>query len=427
MRLTHWTIVALCASSVAAQTFVVAKRRGPGVDFTNLAQAVATVPAGSVLHVRGGLYYADADIDKALTVIGSKRKPTIIEGNWTIGPTTATEAVVLSGMTFQSSTLAARNAAGPVILHNLDFGIFTSLLLDASRDVHLLGVEMPGAPTRTPPPPRLRIDNSRVEISDSTIEGTQPFGLWGWNAVEGILAITSRIVLINSTVVGGRGGACIHSPSCNGADGGIGIVLEQSSKLFALRSRIVGGEGAPARYFGTYNGVSGSGLVVRSSSVARCEATVPAAGPTPVGAPPPAWTEDASSEAHIGSGEPIVASLSGKQAKGRTITYRLAAQPGSVASLHFGDGTQHLPLEPLHTGSLFVELDANLGFASVPASGMLEISVVIPSWWPADTPVFAQWGAFAPGGRGWTSNSVMLLVPSGIDAVETGRPRRREH
>ena len=58
------------AATTTAQTFVVDASNGPGTNFTSIATAVAAVPDGAALQVRGGSYGSFTIDNKSLAVLG---------------------------------------------------------------------------------------------------------------------------------------------------------------------------------------------------------------------------------------------------------------------------------------------------------------------------------------------------------------------
>src|SRR5690606_8078705 len=64
------TCSVLLSLASAAQTFVVDAENRPGTDFTSLVAAIAAVPSGSTLLVRGGRYFESPEIQgKALAIV----------------------------------------------------------------------------------------------------------------------------------------------------------------------------------------------------------------------------------------------------------------------------------------------------------------------------------------------------------------------
>jgi len=61
----------LGSAACFAQTYVVDAQNGPGANFVEISQAVATVPDGAVLVVRPGAYQGFAINGKSIAVLGS--------------------------------------------------------------------------------------------------------------------------------------------------------------------------------------------------------------------------------------------------------------------------------------------------------------------------------------------------------------------
>ena len=432
----------LAAAVTPAQVFVVDDDGGPGVDYTDLPAAIAAVPSGSVLRVRPGDYTHFALAGKSLTIVGDDRdtvRVALYEGDpiaptrvtTTIGPTAPGEVVVLSDLTMAGNVGFPPILTYPVTAHRVQdtmgrvvmTRVSTDYLeVERADDVHLLDVAIEGSPPffqyLRQYGHSLHLIDSNVELAHSTVRGQDGIIRGGFEPAEnagddGIKAESSRLVLVATDVRGGEGGVS-QGAWFQGFDGGHAIELESCSTLIAMDSTLVGGNAFvfDPRWLAT----AGSGIEASADSTARVEGSIPQAGvvgPYTIATPP--WIGPVTVNQ---DSTPAIGRLLGRQAKGTPLTFSLEAAPGSVAYLHFSFTTQHLPLEPELAGSLFVVPQTVLPLGVVPPSGRLSLRVTIPSWWPTDVPLYSQWTTAEPSGAGWASNSMLLLVPSGRDAVE---------
>lgn len=122
-----------------AQTFVVDAQNGAGTHFTSLAAAVAAVPSGSTLLVRGGRYFETLSIQGKALAIVCNPAATVLQPFWSsasIGGLAAHQDVTIRNLVLFANT----NNPATVPLHVTDAeGL---VLLDGVRGAGNQGVQL---------------------------------------------------------------------------------------------------------------------------------------------------------------------------------------------------------------------------------------------------------------------------------------------
>jgi hypothetical protein len=122
------------AGPLAAQAFIVDAAGGAGSSFTQIAAAVAAVPAGSVLEVRPGVYTPFTITGKSLTILGGPGVRVYGLLGPAVGVTglTSSDTVVLRGLELAAvsviAQLSCRNSAGTILLEGCRSDPTTSLV-----------------------------------------------------------------------------------------------------------------------------------------------------------------------------------------------------------------------------------------------------------------------------------------------------------
>lgn len=115
------TALLLGSASCFAQTYVVDAQNGPGANFVEISQAVATVPDGAVLVVRPGAYQGFAITAKSIAILGGGA--VTVSGDTVVSGTLAHQTVTLRNLTWSSfandAPLQVQNCAGLVTLEGL--------------------------------------------------------------------------------------------------------------------------------------------------------------------------------------------------------------------------------------------------------------------------------------------------------------------
>jgi hypothetical protein len=128
------TILVGLAGQLSAQFYVVDAAGGAGSSFTQIADAVAAVPTGSVLEVRPGVYTPFTITGKSVAILGGPG----VRVYGLLGPTVgvaglaSTDTVVLRGLELAAVTVVARlscsNSAGTILVEGCRSDPTTSLV-----------------------------------------------------------------------------------------------------------------------------------------------------------------------------------------------------------------------------------------------------------------------------------------------------------
>lgn len=206
-------LVLVLAGPLRSQTFVVDDDGGPGVDFTDLPDAVAAAPQGAVLLVRSGSYSSFV-LSKGLTILGTAPGVVIAPGT-RIFSLPAGRRVVLAAL--EPRDLVVEACAGTVVLDQ---------------------VTLPH-PSQTTAGRLLRVER----CADVRVQGST-FGLSGmeFTGRAGIGIRTSRVELVSTTVRGDSGQTTFCGP---GLPGGEAVFLESGGRVHVVASDLSGGIGGP--------------------------------------------------------------------------------------------------------------------------------------------------------------------------------------
>lgn len=380
--------LAFTAVPAAAGTWIVDDDGGPGVDFTDIAAAIAASAPGDVLLVLPGVYSSFL-LDKPLTVLASSGA--LVAGGLgqpAVQGLPAGTTTAISGLTFDlGKSLHVQDCLGTVVLDQLTFndsGIGVSNSTDTRLRASTLGLG-------------LALGSSRVEVSACTIEGNDGT-TWSCPGGNGSVAVSvdssARAHLYRSSVKGGNGGTPNDSFNCGGGDAAQGIVVTGGDLLLAgdPAHMVLGGKGGS----GVFSGYDAAALYLLSGANARISGvTVPGLG-TPVGLEVP-FPRD-----------PTLFILD-QAGAGETVTFRVQTELGAQVELMLGrkpalgaqvDSEEVLLLVPLRT--------FQLGIA--PANGVASMNWVTPGTLPVGFTYFAQGRVTLPGGDQRYTNSVPLIV-----------------
>ncbi|QDU64968.1 hypothetical protein [Engelhardtia mirabilis] len=287
-RLPQLALLAVCGAPLVparADVLVVDDDGGPGV-FTDLQAAADAASTGDILLVKDG-NYGDLTLIDGLTVVVDNGQTATVTGLRVVG-LPADRTVIVDGLRVRLPASAAsagvpevlvQDCAGLVFLQGLDVALTSVgagqelpsqqiVIRDSSR-VRLVeslvgSTTMAGELPPADPQPALVVDNSRVNVhdcrlvgSDGQSAGVDPVTLLGKGALAGAPGILltgngAYLRVANSFVLGGRGGdgALTSSVGCVApADGGDGVYIEGfAQSLVTASGALVGGQaGAPAR------------------------------------------------------------------------------------------------------------------------------------------------------------------------------------
>lgn len=379
----------LLASGAPAQTYIVAA--GGGGNFSDLPAAIAAVPSGATLHVKGGSYSAFTVTGKSLAILGETSglavtvqavsQPVVITG------IAAADHVHISGLVIAGSdvplvkprTIVVSNCQGNVTLDRIWTTDQPSLTVDASSSVHLLNWWMltPGGL----PNERILVTASNVEITDCTIYGNHGSLFAPGSALR--VRSGSVVVISGSTLIGGNGANGLSGENGAVVDNSVAHVLGQGPGGSTTPTVIMGGSGSGSQSGG---GSGGNGIALLSGSQARVF------GATLVGGQPRGLpiSADGSSRYVTYPGAGPSAFLAGIVRPGQVVKASLQASPSTQAQLLLGTESFFQQPYSLALGAWTVNPLVVLGGLTVPAAGLLEVPIPVPLGWPGDTMLFGQ-------------------------------------
>lgn len=404
-------VVLLALASIAkTQTYVVDDDGGPGVHFTDLPTAVATVPAGAILRVREGTYAGFSVSNKSLTILGDHRILVEIQSPVTFEQVTTGREIVVRDVTLTNGPLTVRDVASPVLLERVFAYDWLPLrnplvILETCPIVTMIGCEFTG----------LEVHDSAVSMTDcfsGGTDGVQAIG-GGLPGTPGGRLTNARVLLHRTEFLGGRGGAatCCGIPAGGpGGPGGAGLVTTNSTLFLYRGSAVRGGDGGASNaYFP--GGAGGNGVELLQGSTLDREGTYPVAGlGSPAGLPVLNSNSTITGDDHS---TPAHALLIGWPQVGYTVVMQLEAQPGSQALLLVARNANHVPLEPLLPGSLLLTPLVIVGPFFVPASGVLDVPFPVTSGTTPDELWLGQFLTLEPVTSAlWATNPFTFLVTS---------------
>ena len=137
MRIAHVSLtLALTCLPAAAGTWIVDDDGGPGVDFTDIAPAIAAAAPGDSLLILAGIYSA-FDLDKPLALVAQPGAKVQGGPGCRVHDLPAGAVVTVSGLAFGGLNWPiVEDCAGTVVLDGLEL-LSSGMLVDASTDVRM--------------------------------------------------------------------------------------------------------------------------------------------------------------------------------------------------------------------------------------------------------------------------------------------------
>lgn len=415
--------LALGTALQAPTTWVVDDDGGPGVDFTDLQQAINAAAAGDLILVKPG-DYGDFDLGKSLTILG--------ELGVNVGVGTVHDAGGFTALaSFAFVDLEVRDCSGTVVLDEL-FGrklkfkwwVHPELLLENCVDVRVIGLDSdnPEYGLFSSSVPSIIARASRVEITSSLLRGqpgnpnTPSANIWGDPGFPALVVEQGATVHMSRTsLTGGLGGYSSYNVNGYGGDGGPGIDIVDGTVLITGRGaeELRGGKGHGVQLYG-YGGRGGNGVQVHSSSSVRYSKVklIPGAGGsggnTPGGMGSALSVDPGGSSKQAKLADPVLERLSTPSAGG-TFGLKLRSKPGTYTRLFWGFTPIVKPSPGVLVDSLVMkEVTLPLGF--VPASGVLVTQFTLDPGLPSGCTIFLQAMAVFPSGKIRRTNSVPVVV-----------------
>jgi len=257
------------------QVHVVDAANGPGTDFTTLGAAVGAALDGDVVLVRGGDYFLDGFGTEGIFLDG-KGLVVVAEPGAVVRTTRArirnlpaAGRVLIQGLTFTSNEIVADfdDDAGPLWFERCVFQPQFDLVAGGVHPTNCATVVLSRCSLHAVPlivpSTALRSQNSRLHFYDGTVQGRATGGLSA--AVE--LGQSSFLELFGSDVHGGDGADGNSILFCNGQEGGAALVVAEASTLVRLDSSLVGGAGGAPFSGGCSSGADGQDLNVVQGTV----------------------------------------------------------------------------------------------------------------------------------------------------------------
>ena len=260
---------------------------GPGVDFPDLAPAVAAAASGDFLLVKDGSY-GSVVLDKSLTVV-AEQGAAAVAGELQIHQLAAGEQLVVRGLRFRADglPLSVSGSQGRVWLEACRFentsaagtgtGLRAAAVVEGSNSVVFLSTTLQGGTTAAAgvavpegQGTALRCTDTDLHLYDCVVQGGD--GLDSADGGHGILLSGGSLFASGSTLAGGPGGAspCPGEsvPGTPGGDGGSALVLAAGAPLaHTLACGLAGGSGgAGGAGTGCDPGQVGTAVAVQSGS-----------------------------------------------------------------------------------------------------------------------------------------------------------------
>lgn len=380
----------LLASSAAAQAvYVVDDDGGPGVDFTELQDAVDAAATGDRIEVRAGSY-GYTEIRSGLTIMGEERDLVYCEALRVLALPNG-ETCVLGDMS--TTSLEVRNSAGVVLIDELLCTWY--VLVDSCEDVRVQGLTNGGGDPNSLEPWAVSW-GTRARVVDS-------FAQFVGCQLASTTVIRSEVALSDTRIWAQHG-----LPTSGGTSNPVGdpgedaLIVQEASEIWLLRCPVQGGRGGDSTAWQP-PGPDGRAIVLLSGSLLhRCkELPAPNSGSHGVG-----LTVDPGSTLLL---EPDLPSmeLRGDSTVGGTALMELHLGEGTAGRVYMGRWARRVPFGA--TIDLLHSYDRGAYLGIVGAGERFLLPFVVPGL-PRGTLVHVQGRRVRGDGRTDNSNSVTLLV-----------------
>ncbi len=387
-RLLAFSACLLSASAFAQNVIVLDDDGGPGVDYTNLQDAIDAAQPYDRIDARTGSYGYGV-ITKPLTIMGQPF------ANHHFGPVSRTAQLTIAGLQagetvvvadFEADTILVEPNQGAIVLDRI---VSVDIHIDQARDVRIRDASVIQWPW-SQPSPAIEANDSFVQLVGSVVQGKDQSSGSQLNGTDAIVVQgNSTLLLADVQVTGGKGS---DEPGCAASPGFGGNALRcTNSTVRVLRSSLTSGEGGA----GCGGTVASDGFAIRNiaSSILTSDSTITGVVSNP------ALVQD------IG-GFPMM-NLTGGSQPGETADFEVFVAGGISTRLFIGRRPTMTPL-PLIDLPLLHSAERGLSLGVSPPSGQRTLPFLIPGLQPG-TLVFAQ--ASGTNGAGTAlSNSVTLVV-----------------
>lgn len=436
LRASRVGAAALLSGFAHAQVLIVDASNGPGTSFTSLTAAVAAAPDGAVLRVRAGRYSAFTLQAKGLAVVGEEGQEVRIgtlpgDRSIEVIGTAAHQPVLLKNLVFADTHLEGgralfQNVAGSVTCVDLRLdatatGFPSSLrfYIERAANVQFEGCDF-GSPLGYGSEPRIHARLSQIGLHRTLLTGSRGPSVTYGQPPSGSLALEllrARCWNSSSTLRGGTGAlGCSGFFGCTSTSGagGAGVRAFGQSTFLALRTTVDGAPGHPA--FSSSGGIvaasdGGPGLVLETGSTAIFEGSAPRGGASQA-SPGASSRVDASSTLHVDApSRPSVASMSGQQTLGSSLSLTLLAPANTVGILQLAPNADLAPIDLLSPGSVLRSASPVTSAFAVGASNSFLVVLPVPASYPLGQTAYAQFLTWHPAsGEAWATHPSSIHV-----------------
>lgn len=255
-------LLACLALPLAAQNqvWVLDDAPGPGVDFTQLADALQVASEGDVLLFRDGTYgpppftpygWGNASLSTSLSLIADTGANVVLQ-DWSVFVPSLAEGqrIVVRGLQFVESSLYVQQSAGEIVVEDCVFPPFPTpkpgplrvLNFLDSAAVHLVRCTIQGqattGPFPGPPGHAIRSTNTNLYLWDCSVQAGAAAG--SVSAGQALIAEGGRVFAQGGGLVGGPGQAPLP-PVFPCGDGGVGVRLLAGAELILRDASVLGG------------------------------------------------------------------------------------------------------------------------------------------------------------------------------------------
>ncbi|MCA8980412.1 MAG: hypothetical protein H6831_08130 [Planctomycetes bacterium] len=380
-----------------AGTWIVDDDGGPGVDFLNVADAVAAASPGDRIFVHPGSYSGSVGSDKGLTILGLGPGVNLVGVYlWHDIPLNQ-ELRVVDVSCFRFSLF---DCEGPVLFDGFTSS-YSRFNLTGCRDVRAQGCTFSRCP--------VSVTDSRLELVDCEITGDD--GSYGSFVSDGgpgghaLHVYSGGVVSLNASTLRGGTGGDTPSTQSYGGDGGDGAHVDAGGEL------TITGTSADIIFGGTAGQGPQQGDDGRGGDGVRNDGFLRASGASIVGGISPDYGDGVPVSGGGVFEAPVPADpflkLQGEVRAGQQVDIEVRGEPGSVVRLLVGRAPILAPY-PASSDLRLTQPVRSFWIGNVPASGQVVHSVVLPQTLTPGTRFVLQAKLTTPLGDRLTNSAPLL-------------------
>lgn len=377
-RFAALSLVAPCAFALQAP-LVVDDDGGPGVDHTEIQDAIDAATTFGVIVVRAGDYTGPLDIDRPVRIVADDDVRLLGSRDVVIEDVDAGLPVAVSGLA--NGNVRARRCDATLIFEGDRF-----FSLDEAREC---------ADVRTNGLSVHYVIASRVEAV-----GVERY-LHPTSLTQGAL-----VHFIDSTIEGTPGSSC-QTPTCYAGDGGPGLYMNQSTAVLT-RSTVRGGDGGYGWHWNDW-GYGGVGLQAVDSHVRLSESAI-LPGEDPWGSPAQAFSITNTTLHYVDAATPDPSlRIAGQVVPGGNVRFVVRGTVTEYSRLYLGRSPVVTPV----AGSPIEKLTSQeraAGLSPIPAAGEQFVPFTVPASYPVGTIFYVQASASDASGQPRFTNSAPFIV-----------------